>query len=135
MLVGTPDRRPADGSATDDGSTDDGSTDDDSMAGRPTRVEAIVRVANVAEHPRTTYRIDPEELFAVVEEIEERDLEVAGFYHSHPTGPRSPSKTDVARATWTDHVYLIVSLDGSLPFLGAWIWDGERFVDETVRVV
>ena len=99
------------------------------------RVEGVVRAENAAAHPWTTYRMDPEELFAIVEGVEDRDRAVVGFYHSHPAGPREPSRTDVARATWTDHVYLIVSLDGSWPFLGAWVWDGESFVDEPVRVV
>lgn len=103
--------------------------------GDSTRVAEVVRAANVAEHPRTTYRVDPEELFAIVEGIEDRGREVVGFYHSHPAGPCGPSRTDVARATWIDHVYLIVSLEGDWPFLGAWVWDGERFVSETVRVV
>lgn len=98
-------------------------------------VENVVRTTNVAEHPRTTYRIDPEELFATVEEVEGRGQSVVGFYHSHPDGPRGPSQTDIARATWTDHVYLIISLDGSRPYLDAWVWDGESFVDDPVRVV
>lgn len=99
------------------------------------RVTSVVRTVNVADHPRTTYRIDPEEVFAVVEDAEDRGRAVIGFYHSHPDGPRGPSRTDVARATWTDHVYLLVSLDGDWPFLDAWVWDGESFVDVPVRVV
>lgn len=102
--------------------------------GDRTRVVAVVPAENVADQPRTTYRIDPEELFAVVEGVEERGREVVGFYHSHPEGPRGPSRTDVARATWTDHVYLVVSLDGSRPFLGAWVWNGVAFADVPVRV-
>ena len=98
-------------------------------------VEDIICTDNVADYPRTTYRIDPEELFTTVEEVEERGQSVVGFYHSHPEGPRGPSRTDVARATWTDHVYLLVSLDGDWPFLDAWVWDGESFVDVAVRVV
>lgn len=99
------------------------------------RVETTVPAPNAADHPRTTYRIDPEELFAIVEGVEDRGRAVVGFYHSHPGGPRRPSPTDVARATWTDHVYLIVSLGGDWPFLDAWVWDGEGFENEPVRVV
>ena len=104
------------------------------MEGNRTRIEGVIPTNNVADHPQTTYRIDPEEMFAVVEEVEEQGQSVVGFYHSHPDGPRGPSQTDIARATWTDHVYLLVSLDGATPFLGAWVWDGESFVDEPVRV-
>lgn len=90
---------------------------------------------NVAERPETRYRIDPEELFAVVESIENDGLGVVGFYHSHPAGPANPSETDVARATWTDHSYVICALDGH-PFVGSWRWRGdeEGFVRETVAL-
>ncbi len=79
---------------------------------------------NVAERPETRYRIDPEELFAVVESVEADGLEVVGFYHSHPAGPAEPSGTDVARATWIDHSYVVCALDGH-PFVGSWRWRGD----------
>ncbi|WP_281193939.1 desampylase [Halorubrum sp. F4] len=90
---------------------------------------------NVADRPETRYRIDPEELFAVVESIEDDGLEVVGFYHSHPAGPAEPSGTDVARATWVDHSYVICALDGH-PFVGSWRWrgDDEGFEPETVAL-
>ncbi|WP_149784721.1 desampylase [Halorubrum aquaticum] len=103
------------------------------------RAESLVTEAlpteNVAERPETRYRIDPEELFAVVESIEGDGLEVVGFYHSHPAGPPRPSETDVARATWTDHSYAICALDGH-PFVGSWRWRGtdEGFDREVVAV-
>lgn len=90
---------------------------------------------NVAERPETRYRIDPEELFAVVESVEDDSLEVVGFYHSHPGGPARPSETDVDRATWTDRSYVICALDGH-PFVGSWRWrgDDEGFEPETVAL-
>ncbi|MFC6613914.1 desampylase [Halopenitus salinus] len=90
---------------------------------------------NAAETPATRYRIDPEELFEIVEAIEAAGREVVGFYHSHPTGPTRPSGTDVARATWTDRSYVICALDGR-PFVGSWRWRGDegRFEPETVSV-
>jgi proteasome lid subunit RPN8/RPN11 len=38
-----------------------------------------------------------------------RNLEVVGFYHSHPHSPPEPSATDVTEASYPDHLYLIVS--------------------------
>lgn len=100
-----------------------------------TAVERAIATENVADHPNTTYRIDPEELFEVIETAESVGQEVVGFYHSHPTGPRGPSQTDVAQATWDGYPYLIVSLDGAVPFVDGWRWNGERFVPEPIRVV
>ncbi|TYL38364.1 hypothetical protein CV102_11150 [Natronococcus pandeyae] len=90
---------------------------------------------NVAETPRTRYRIDPEEQLEIFERLEDRGEEIVGFYHSHPRGPPRPSKTDAASATWPDRSYLIVSLE---PFeIGSWRWrasdDGDgRFEREDV---
>ncbi|ELY65338.1 desampylase [Natronococcus jeotgali] len=88
---------------------------------------------NVAEHPRTRYRIDPEEQLAIFDRLEARDEEIVGFYHSHPRGPPRPSETDAADATWSDRSYVIVSLE---PFeVGSWRWrEDDGFEREDVAV-
>lgn len=99
------------------------------------RVERVYRAENVSETPETEYYIDPEAQLAIVEEIEEHGRDVAGFYHSHPAGPTTPSETDADRATWPGLTYAIVCLDGE-PYVGAWRWndtDG-RFDQEVVRL-
>ncbi|NKE37573.1 M67 family metallopeptidase [Natronococcus sp. JC468] len=90
-------------------------------------------VENVAEHPRTRYRIDPEEQLAIFDRLEDRGEEIVGFYHSHPRGPPRPSETDAADATWPDRSYVIVSLE---PFeVGSWRWrEDDGFEREDVAV-
>lgn len=95
------------------------------------RVTAAHPTANAAANPRTRYRIDPEELLATIESIEEAGREVVGFYHSHPNGPAAPSATDAARATWSGYSYVICSLDGS-PSIDSWRWTSEEFVAEEI---
>ncbi|MFB6079664.1 MAG: desampylase [Haloferacaceae archaeon] len=90
--------------------------------------------ANAAATPATRYRIDPEDLLAILEAIGADGREVVGFYHSHPTGPTGPSETDAERATWTGYSYAICALDG-YPYLGSWRWDGAAFRREAVAVV
>ena len=92
--------------------------------------------ANVAGAPGYEYAMDPVEQLGVMTDLEDRGLEVVGFYHSHPNGPAGPSATDAARATWPDRSYLIVDLAGHHPFVGAWRWDadGGRFVREVLEV-
>ncbi|MFB6125567.1 MAG: desampylase [Halanaeroarchaeum sp.] len=102
--------------------------------GDRTRVLTAYRTANVAETPRLTYRMDPDEQYATMATIEDHGQSVVGFYHSHPAGPDSPSATDVERADWPDHHYLIVSLARRPPVLDAWRWTGEQFYGETVTV-
>ncbi|WP_254536898.1 desampylase [Halomarina litorea] len=98
------------------------------------RVSRAERVPNVASTPETRYQLDPGDQLAAMRAVEDADGEVVGFYHSHPRGPRRPSATDEAQATWPDASYVIVSLDGTAPFVGSWRWTGERFEEEAVRV-
>ena len=97
------------------------------------RVETIEQVPNVADDPRYRYALDPQATLDAIDTIETSDGDHLGFYHSHPEGPRGPSRTDEARATWPGYVYLIVSL-GAEPTVGAWRWTGERFVQLPVGV-
>ncbi|MXV64603.1 hypothetical protein GS429_21505 [Natronorubrum sp. JWXQ-INN-674] len=84
------------------------------------RVRSQYPAENVAEAPRTRYRIAPEEQLAIFEELEGDGEDIVGFYHSHPEGPSAPSETDAAQATWPDRSYLIVSLE---PLeVGSWRW-------------
>ncbi|MFB6125870.1 MAG: desampylase [Halolamina sp.] len=92
------------------------------------------RAPNVAETPRTRYAMAPEEQLRILDAVEDAGREVVGFYHSHPTGPPTPSETDVARATWPGVSYVICALDGH-PFVGGWRWrEAEGFERETVAL-
>ncbi len=104
-------------------------------AGDASVVTDAYETANVASTPETRYHIDPEEQFSVSETIEDRGLDIVGFYHSHPAGPPHPSQTDATEATWPDRSYVICSLAG-YPFVGSWRWrdDTETFEQETVVV-
>jgi proteasome lid subunit RPN8/RPN11 len=90
-------------------------------------------VPNVAAEPRFRYELDPAATVDAIEGLETAGLEHVGFYHSHPEGPRGPSRTDEARASWPGYVYLIVSL-GEEPVVGAWRWTGESFLQLPIEV-
>lgn len=97
------------------------------------RVDAVHRAENVADQPRTRYRIDPEAQLAIIERIEAAGRTVVGFYHSHPRGPPVPSETDAERAAWPGYSYAIC-VPGDRPYLGSWRWTGERFEREAVAL-
>ena len=97
-------------------------------------VDAVYPVDNVADAPRTRYELDPEGQLRAIETLEDRGETLVGFYHSHPRGPPVPSETDVDSATWTGASYVIVALGGE-PYVGSWLWDGEEFDQELVRIV
>jgi len=66
--------------------------------------------ANTRAGERGRYAIAPQELIAAQREGRERNLEIVGFYHSHPDHPAEPSPTDAAEAYWEGCSYVIVSV-------------------------
>jgi len=59
--------------------------------------------------------MDPRDQIAAIRSIEAQGWDIIGIYHSHPSGPATPSPTDIANASY-DVVYVIVSL-ANLPHL------------------
>ena len=57
---------------------------------------------------RNRFLITPEELMRGERYAASRDLEVVGFYHSHPESPAVPSNYDLEHA-WPTYSYIIVS--------------------------
>ena len=83
------------------------------------------------------FLIDPKDHIDARREARARRLEVVGFYHSHPHSAAIPSQTDIAEASYPDHLYLIVSLTGDQPDVQLyrferWGFRGVPFELETV---
>jgi proteasome lid subunit RPN8/RPN11 len=57
---------------------------------------------------RNRFLITPEELMKGERFARQHDLEVVGFYHSHPDSPAVPSQYDLEHA-WPTYSYIIVS--------------------------
>ena len=57
---------------------------------------------------RNRFLITPEELMRGERSAVSRDLEIVGFYHSHPDSPAVPSTYDLEHA-WPTYSYIIVS--------------------------
>ncbi|MEE8402072.1 MAG: M67 family metallopeptidase [Candidatus Hydrothermarchaeaceae archaeon] len=103
------------------------------LAGRSNKVEKVFSCKNVSKNPSSRYAIAPEELIEIFNDVETCGLEILGFYHSHPSGPTSPSNIDLSEASWHDHSYVILHSDG----MGSWRWNEEkcRFTGEEIRVI
>jgi [CysO sulfur-carrier protein]-S-L-cysteine hydrolase len=83
------------------------------IAGYGNRAGIIYPVTNTLKSP-VRFRMDPYEQLQAFERIEETGLELVAIYHSHPTGPETPSLTDIDELRY-DVPYLIWS-----PREGAW---------------
>ena len=62
---------------------------------------------------RSRYEIDPMEFLRIDYRLPE-ELQILGFYHSHPDHPPRPSPRDMEEA-WPGYVYLIIRVDGGAP--------------------
>lgn len=83
------------------------------LLGRGRFVSAVVPMTNT--HPGNHhYRIDVQETIALLHKYDETmELEVLGWYHSHPQSSSAPSDYDIELAIpgW---VYVVVGQDGDL---------------------
>ena len=85
---------------------------------------------------RNRFLIEPAELMRGEKYAREHDLEVVGFYHSHPDSPAEPSQYDLEHA-WPTYSYIIVSTQaGDSTDLFSWEQelDRSRFNSEELRV-
>ena len=74
-------------------------------------VAAAVRAGNTrTDSAHNRYHIAPLELMRIEREAREMNLEIAGFYHSHPDHPAQWSKTDFAEAHWLGCCYVITEV-------------------------
>jgi proteasome lid subunit RPN8/RPN11 len=103
------------------------------LEGPPEAVGPAVRVGRVVErYPLVNNAASPveywssdERLFAAHRDMRERGLEILAIYHSHPTSPPVPSRTDLARNYYPDAVSLIISLTTAPPAVRGW-WLSDR---------
>lgn len=84
------------------------------------RATSIYTLQNVATNREVAYEAAPEQLFAAQRQMRQRGEQLLAIYHSHPRANLpEPSETDVRLAYYPSAVYLIVTLGGEEPSLGA----------------
>ena len=91
------------------------------------------RARNLATD-QNRFLIDPKDHFDARREARARGLDVVGFYHSHPGSAPLPSPTDLAEATYPDHLYLIVGLAGEEPDVRLYRLEACGFREERCEV-
>ena len=113
-----------------------GHSDDEGRA-----VTKTVRCGNTrSDSPHNRYHISPQELVRVQRQAREQDLEIVGFYHSHPDHPAQWSQTDLAEAHWIGCSYVITSVErGQAKITNSFLLAGDieenkHFEDERIGV-
>lgn len=98
-----------------------------------TDIEAI---ANLAGGKRDNYVIAPEVLLKTQKQVRDRNLDIIGFYHSHPDHPAIPSEFDRVYA-WQQYSYIIVSVqNGKATDLNSWkLNEHHQFQPEEITTI
>ena len=100
------------------------------LAGADSRVTRVLPVPNSLRSPYA-YRMAGPEFVAAMRVC---DFEPLGIFHSHLSGPPTPSATDVAEATYPDSVYVIVSFHSEPPTVRAFRIAEGRVSDVELRI-
>ncbi|NIQ06389.1 MAG: M67 family metallopeptidase [Candidatus Korarchaeota archaeon] len=87
---------------------------------RKRKVEVTEFLTNVTQS-RVRFEVDPEEFYTVIERAEAEELDLIGFFHSHPAPPR-PSDIDLTYMKfWPNSYWLII--DGNTGNYTAWQYE------------
>jgi proteasome lid subunit RPN8/RPN11 len=104
-------------------------------------VRSAVRAGNTrTDSAHNRYHIAPQELIAIQREARKQDLDIVGFYHSHPDHPAQWSQTDFNEAHWIGCSYVITSVEKGVAqqtnsfYLSGTGEDDKRFADEGIDV-
>ncbi len=79
------------------------------LAGRPPWATRLLPLSNELRSP-TRYQADPRDLIKAFRLMRQERLELLAIYHSHPTTPAEPSRTDLAQNYYGALPHLIISL-------------------------
>jgi proteasome lid subunit RPN8/RPN11 len=96
------------------------------LVGSAREIVAAVRAANLADNP-SRFLIDPKDHIRARRDARAGGLDVVGFYHSHPHSDARPSPTDLAEASYENHLYVIVSLTGEAADVRLYRFTGTEF--------
>lgn len=101
-------------------------------------VTEVRRVPNLEkQNPEVRYLIDDKEDMRIRKELYKTDLDVLGYYHSHPDHPARPSVFDTERS-WESYLYVIVSVQNGTPAdVNAFIAEKDRgpMIPEPLEVI
>lgn len=103
------------------------------LAGKNTKVESVFEVTNQAQSP-VRYVMDPIEQLNAFEWIESNGQDLIGIFHSHPTGPKTVSQTDIAEAAYAVVYIILARVENKWNTRGFWIENGE-FREVTLQII
>ena len=104
------------------------------LLGTPAGIVEIVRARNLAGGT-TRFVIDPQDHITARRHGRSRQLEVVGFYHSHPRSAPYPSETDLAESDYPGAVHLIAGVSDTGQELRLYTWDDGSVEEVPLAIV
>jgi len=96
--------------------------------------EAYALPNTTEEGPRRRFLVRPDDYRVAEKRAREAELDLLGFYHSHPDHPAKPSQYDLDHA-WPSFSYVIVSvMGGEDKQLTSWQLKGDRSAFEEEQI-
>jgi proteasome lid subunit RPN8/RPN11 len=92
-------------------------------------IQAVIPIENIKHH-QASFRMNPQEQINALYWMDENQMELLGFYHSHPDGPAYLSETDLKEL----HDPSLTLLFWKKP-TGEWISRGYHFTNGIVMDV
>lgn len=71
----------------------------------------LFSIANIATDDSHFFAMEPSETIQAMKSMRDDNAELFAIFHSHPSTPATPSKTDIAEVGYPDALYLIISLN------------------------
>ncbi|MCH7896895.1 MAG: M67 family metallopeptidase [candidate division NC10 bacterium] len=103
------------------------------LAGKDGTILQFYRCDSAEKSP-FRYYVDPKDQIRIMRELDQKEWDLIGIYHSHTHTEAYPSKTDLELAFYPEALYFIVSLQkADAPVIRAFrIVDGEIGEEEVV---
>ena len=67
-------------------------------------------IKNTADHPERFFNLDAQQQIQAMAEMRNNNEQLFAIYHSHPSAPAMPSSTDIQQASYSDALYIIITL-------------------------
>ncbi|WP_245653502.1 Mov34/MPN/PAD-1 family protein [Sphingomonas pituitosa] len=105
------------------------------LLGTEGEIERFTECANVSDAPEIRFEIDPAALFAALRAERAGGPALLGYWHSHPSGNATPSRTDAAMAAPDGKLWVILGGEDVTCWRAgaAGLWD--RFAAQAWTVV
>ena len=102
---------------------------------KPDLVTDLDPVDELTKTKHSRYTISPQDTFKAQKKSRDLNLEIIGFFHSHPDYPAIPSMCDRSQA-WEIYSYPIVSvISGKVSDIKSWVLGGDGvFQAEEIQV-